>query len=196
MVIGFQAVNDFVYIVNISVDVRMSVVMAFFMSVLMPVVVVFFMSVLMTVVVTFFMSMFMPVVVAFFMSMLMSVVVAFFMSMLMLVTIFLQMNIKVIRIQSTDYLPSKMQMIPIHSQTSQRPLQHVSVSAQIQQRSYCHISANSGTTFQIQYFSHNHFTANRFICVARYPAPYPLSIFTTEIPLAQEFNIVSNADKP
>ena len=29
-----------------------------------------------------------------------------------------------------------------------------------------------------------------------YPAPYPLSIFTTAIPFAQEFTIVNNADRP
>ena len=39
-------------------------------------------------------------------------------------------------------------------------------------------------------------SARRLICVARYPAPYPLSIFTTAMPFAQEFIIVSSADNP
>ena len=34
------------------------------------------------------------------------------------------------------------------------------------------------------------------IILARYPAPNPLSIFTTLTPLAQEFSIESNADSP
>ena len=36
----------------------------------------------------------------------------------------------------------------------------------------------------------------RFIIFARYPAPKPLSIFTTLTPLAQEFSIDRSADRP
>ena len=39
-------------------------------------------------------------------------------------------------------------------------------------------------------------SASRLIWVARYPAPNPLSIFTTAIPLAQELIIVRSADNP
>ena len=37
---------------------------------------------------------------------------------------------------------------------------------------------------------------NLLICVAIYPAPYPLSMLTTAIPFAQELIIVSRADNP
>lgn len=34
------------------------------------------------------------------------------------------------------------------------------------------------------------------IMLARYPAPKPLSMFTTDTPLAQEFSMDSSADTP
>ena len=183
-----------------------AVFLAMFMIVMMTVDV--FLAMFMIMTVTVFLSMFMIVMMAvtvflaMFMIVMMTVVVflTVFMIVMMAVTmimlILFQMNIKIICIQPRNHFPPKMQVIAFHPQTSKRLFQYLSVSTQIQQRPNCHISAYPRITLQIQYFSHNYFTANRFICVARYPAPYPLSILTTEIPFAQEFNIVKRADNP
>ena len=71
--------------------------------------------------------------------------VAFLMTMLML----LQMHIKIKCIQTAHNLPSKMQMVSIHSQALQRILQHLPVRSQIKQGSYRHIPADARITFQI-----------------------------------------------
>ena len=72
----------------------------------------------------------------------------------MLMPLFLQMHIKIIRIQAALHRPAKMKVVSFHSQAVQRMLQHRLVGAKIQKRSNRHISADSRITFQIQYFSH------------------------------------------
>ena len=76
------------------------------------------------------------------------------MAMPMLMPLFLQMHIKIIRIQAALHRPAKMKVVSFYSQAVQRMLQHRLVGAKIQKRSNRHISADSRITFQIQYFSH------------------------------------------
>ena len=71
------------------------------------------------------------------------------------------------------------------------------IQPQIQQGAYRHIPANPSKTIKIQCFHRtNSPVASLLICPAKYPAPNPLSIFTTLMPLAQEFSMVSKADNP
>ena len=67
----------------------------------------------------------------------------------MLPLTFLQMHIKVKRIQPALLRPPKMQMIASNAQTPQRALQLCAVGAQIQERANGHIAADSRVTFQI-----------------------------------------------
>lgn len=67
----------------------------------------------------------------------------------MLPLTFLQMHIKVKRIQPALLRPPKMQMIASNAQTPQCTLQLCAVGAQIQERAHGHIAADSRVTFQI-----------------------------------------------
>ena len=65
---------------------------------------------------------------------------------------------------------------------------------QLQQGRRQHISGSAHAAVQIQ--GPHFFTSMWLIMLARYPAPKPLSMFTTDTPLAQEFSIDSRADTP
>ena len=112
---------------------------AFLMTVLMLMAVTILMPVAFLMAVTIFMAMTILMAVAFLTT------VAFLMTMLML----LQMHIKIKCIQTAHNLPSKMQMVSIHSQALQRILQHLPVRSQIKQGSHRHIPADARITFQI-----------------------------------------------
>ena len=85
-------------------------------------------------------------------------------STLMVMPLFLQMHIKIIRIQPAFYRPAKMEMVSLHAQAAECPLQNFSVGAKIQKRSDRHISANSRITFQIQYFPHLFHRQSVYLC--------------------------------
>ena len=65
---------------------------------------------------------------------------------------------------------------------------------QLQQGRRQHIPGSAHAAIQIQ--GPHFFTSMWLIMLARYPAPKPLSMFTTDTPLAQEFSIDSRADTP
>ena len=65
---------------------------------------------------------------------------------------------------------------------------------QLQQGRRQHISGSAHAAVQIQ--GPHFFTSMWLIILARYPAPKPLSMFTTDTPLAQEFSMDSRADTP
>ena len=65
---------------------------------------------------------------------------------------------------------------------------------QLQQGRRQHIPGSAHATVQIQ--GPHFFTSMWLIILARYPAPKPLSMFTTDTPLAQEFSMDSRADTP
>ena len=65
---------------------------------------------------------------------------------------------------------------------------------QLQQRRRQHISGSAHAAVQIQ--GPHFFTSMWLIILARYPAPKPLSMFTTDTPLAQEFSMDNRADTP
>lgn len=119
--------------------VVIAIALAFLMTVLMLMAVTFLMPVAFLMAVTIFMAVTILMTVTIFMT------VAFLMTMLML----LQMHIKIKCIQTAHNLPSKMQMVSIHSQALQRILQHLPVRSQIKQGSYRHIPADARITFQI-----------------------------------------------
>ena len=75
------------------------------------------------------------------------------------------------------------------------PLQFLlRIRKQFQQRTHEHIPCCAHLTFEIQCF---HLSPPMCaIMLAKYPAPKPLSMFTTLVPLAQEFSILSSADNP
>ena len=68
------------------------------------------------------------------------------------------------------------------------------IRKQLQQRTHEHIPCCAHFAFEIQCF---HLSPPMCaIMLAKYPAPNPLSMFTTLVPLAQEFSILSSADNP
>ncbi len=68
------------------------------------------------------------------------------------------------------------------------------VRQQFQKSSGQHIAGSAHSAFQKKSL---HFaTSIWLIMFARYPAPKPLSMFTTETPLAQEFSMDKRADSP
>ena len=77
-----------------------------------------------------------------------------FMSMVMPVfmPLFLQMHIKIIRIQPAFHRPAKMEMVSLHAQAAECPLQNFSVGAKIR------------ITFQIQYFPHLFHRQSVYLC--------------------------------
>ena len=137
--IGIQTVYDMINVVEVPVNVGMRMTVLILMTVLMLMAVTFLMAVAFLMAVTIFMAVTILMTVTIFMT------VAFLMTMLML----LQMHIKIKCIQTAHNLPSKMQMVSIHSQALQRILQHLPVRSQIKQGSYRHIPADARITFQI-----------------------------------------------
>ena len=68
------------------------------------------------------------------------------------------------------------------------------VRKKFQQGCRQHISGSTHATVNIKC---SHFlTSIWLIILARYPAPKPLSMFTTDTPLAQELSMLSSADTP
>lgn len=66
---------------------------------------------------------------------------------------------------------------------------------EIQQRCGQHVARSAHIAFQVQCF-HASLAPIWLIMLARYPAPNPLSMFTTLTPLAQELSMDKSADKP
>ena len=140
----------------VSVVMAVLVMMVFFMIMGMVMRMAFFAVVAVLMRMAFFAVMAVLMRMAFFavMTMVMGMPLLTVMAMPMLMPLFLQMHIKIIRIQAALHRPAKMKVISFHSQAVQRMLQHRLVGAKIQKRSNRHISADSRITFQIQYFSH------------------------------------------
>ena len=67
-------------------------------------------------------------------------------------------------------------------------------SEQFQQRRRQHVAGSTHPAVQID--SPHSFVSIWLIMDARYPAPNPLSILTTETPLAQELSIERSAERP
>ena len=68
------------------------------------------------------------------------------------------------------------------------------VGEQLQQRRGEHVPGGAHGAFDVQRF--HPLTSMWLIMFARYPAPKPLSMFTTDTPLAQELSILSSAATP
>ena len=66
-----------------------------------------------------------------------------------LISILLQMDVKVVSVNSAFQLSSEVEMIPADAHTLQCPLQPGAVGSQIEEGSYGHISADSGIAFQV-----------------------------------------------
>ena len=70
----------------------------------------------------------------------------------------------------------------------------VRVRQEFKQRCCQHIAGSTHSAVQIQCL---HFLASIWLIMfARYPAPKPLSMFTTDTPLAQELSMDRSADTP
>lgn len=84
------------------------------------------------------------------------------------------------------------------TQCIELPQKPIRVRQQLQQRGSKHIAGRAHSAVQIQCFHPSAllFPSIWLIMLARYPAPKPLSILTTDTPLAQELSMESNADKP
>ena len=66
-----------------------------------------------------------------------------------LISILLQMDVKVVSVNSAFQLSSEVEMIPADAHTLQCPLQPGAVGSQIEEGSYGHIAADSGIAFQV-----------------------------------------------
>ena len=77
----------------------------------------------------------------------------------------------------------------VHFLKKRRP-----IGKQFQQRRGEHVPGGAHGAFDVQRF--HPLTSMWLIMFARYPAPKPLSMFTTDTPLAQELSILSSAATP
>ena len=75
------------------------------------------------------------------------------------------------------------------------PDEGVRLGQQLQQRAHQHIPRGAHVTFDVKR-PHASIPFIRLIRFARKPAPKPLSMFTTDMPLAQALSMDSNADSP
>ena len=145
---------------SMAVRVRMLMIMSMAFSVLVLMIMPMALSTLMAMPMILHVHLRMPVacLTMFRLLMFMSMVMPMFMP------LFLQMHIKIIRIQPAFHRPAKMEMVSLHAQAAECPLQNFSVGAKIQKRSDRHISANSRITFQIQYFPHLFHRQSVYLC--------------------------------
>ena len=81
------------------------------------------------------------------------------------------------------------------TQTIHLPHKSLGVAGQLTQGAHHHVAGRAHIAFQIQCL-HSSNPLIWLIMLARYPAPKPLSIFTTDTPLAQLFSMDSRADRP
>ena len=93
------------------------------------------------------------------------------------------------------FLARHVKMIFTQPQLLQFVLERAGIETKIQHRSDKHVAANAAENIQIKCF-HLASLASAFIWLAAYPAPKPLSMFTTVTPLPQLFSMASNAARP
>ena len=89
--------------------------------------------------------------------------------------------------------------IPLHIQAFEGGKQFDLRSAEVEQGSHGHVAADAGRAFEVKDgFAHGRFpcVASELMRAARYPAPNPLSMFTTDIPSAQELSMVRSGAMP
>jgi hypothetical protein len=97
---------------------------------------------------------------------------------------------------------SNVNVVALYLQLAQFLFQSVRVHTQIQQSAHKHVAADSTKQVQIKLLHNPELSqagvpsARAFIWLAAYPAPNPLSMLTTVMPLEQLFNIPNNAAKP
>jgi hypothetical protein len=91
--------------------------------------------------------------------------------------------------------PCNVQVPAADVQRAQLPFEFGHVHTQNQHRAKEHVAADSAAQIKVKRF-HFFITARALIWLAAYPAPNPLSMFTTVTPLAQLFSIVNSAAIP
>ena len=91
-----------------------------------------------------------------------------------------------------------MKMIPLHRQLFQFPLQLLKVDSEVQEGPEKHIAADPAKNIEIEniHQARSFREASWLIWLAAYPAPKPLSMFTTVTPLPQLFSIPRRAASP
>ena len=175
-------------LVGVNVFMPMFIVMRVLvrMSMSVRVVVVFVMAVMMV-----HMAMLVMMGVLMFVVMFMLMRVRVFMIMFMR-----QMHIKFHPFNSHFLFPRDMQVVASEIQFLEFMFKLVRVHAQVNQRPNEHVAADAAENVEIESFHDLELLAKALIWLAAYPAPKPLSIFTTVTPLPQLFNMPSNAASP
>ena len=152
------------------------------------------MFMLMFVFVTVRMLMAVVVMMVVIMMMRMTVVVA-----MIVIMVFGQMHIELHACDAGFFPARDMEVIIAQAQFLQLMLELMRIDAQVQQRGHEHIAADAAENIEVKRLHRSreiYLSVNALICAAAYPAPKPLSIFTTVTPLPQLFNMPSNAARP
>ena len=141
---GLQTVNNGVNVIEVSVGVRMHVIVSMLVIMFMMIVVMISMVVSMLMVVAMFVAVLCTVFVNMGMCVfVIMIVVLMFMVVMILMFFILQMHVKIIGLDTAFLRCSKMQMIAVYTQTCKGIFQYLSVCSQVKKRSYGHITANS-----------------------------------------------------
>jgi len=126
---------------------------------------------------------------------LVTVTVLMFMLVRVVVMVIVQMNIELRSGDGGLLSASDVKMVAPYSQLLEPLLEVVRIHPQINQRANEHVAADAAENIKVKRF-HDLFAASALIWLAAYPAPKPLSMFTTVTPLPQLFNIPSRAATP
>ena len=92
----------------------------------------------------------------------------------------------------------RVQRPAVEREAGERRAQVIQREAGVQHRAQQHVAADAGEAVQVG-DAHGVYSAMalwRLITAARYPAPKPLSMLTTETPAAQELSIASSGARP
>ena len=107
-----------------------------------------------------------------------------------------KVDIKIPAVNAVRCLLFNMIVKAIQMQALQGGIKFLTAAAQSQQCGDGHIAADAAGAFNVKIFSHLFFSISFNIRQAWTAAPNPLSIFTTEIPSAQELSMVSKGVNP
>ena len=120
-----------------------------------------------------------------------------FMLMFMMMLVF-ELDVERTCLDAVRIRPGDAHVVARHVQAFERGQELDLRRAQVQQCGHGHVAADPGRTFQVEDPAHDGCPVSVRVLMraARYPAPNPLSMFTTLMPSAQEFSMVSSGATP
>src|SRR2546423_11865090 len=114
---------------------------------------------------------------------------------LVVMVILVQVNVEFSPGNRGFLIASDVEVISVEAKLLQFTLELAGIDPEIDHRANKHVAADAAENIQIKGF-HDPLAASALIWLAAYPAPKPLSIFTTVTPLPQLFSMPSKAANP